>query len=1623
MKIIVQIFGFIKRNIKLRYRNKILFGLEIYQLIAITVFLIILTFLFPAKDYKPEEYAAKSVKYNYLDKFLYICPNSSEIQKLGSAIESEAGYLKVRYFSDKLKMRDFFVSQVDKNHSYTSIFGVEFDQFPSKYKLYHEYLSSLYNDNKAVYFSNGNQCRKSEILTFETCSGNVFVYDGTSFVQYHLNKAIVKYFNKTYPNFKVKLMAKGKYSQEVNTLTGLSSYYFTLLYAYSLTSFVINIVAEKEKKIKEQMKMMGMLVSTFWISWILTFLIQFTITNLIITLVLFAIGFFKSFVISIIFFFLIQLFSIVAIVFGSLISVFFQKSKTAGSAVSIIYSIMSLLYFLVFLPRIFNTRLPLWLQWILSVIFQFSFSVGVDQLLFIQAEYGANFPSKFFANPARPNSLSILSCLLMLIADGVLYFILTLYFENVIQGEYGRSKSPIFFLKPSFWLKRKKYDNETNFSEINNFQLDCEPVGDEFKDKIALKINNLVKRFKNEKGFEYNAIDNLNLTVYSDQITAILGHNGAGKTTLFNILTGLLTPDSGTARFFNFDILSDRDLNDIRKMSGVCLQQDVLYDLLDCYEHLELYAYLKNMPRNQIKEKIEETLSKVGLIDCKHSRANQLSGGQKRKLSIAIALIGDPKILILDEPTSGMDPSSRREIWSLLQSLRQNRVILLSTHFMDEADILADRKAIISKGKLKCVGSSLYLKNRFGLGYHLKLIANQNIDQEPVELTSMIKRHVANGELERFSGKEISYTLPIDSVGNFQSLFEDIEKNAQSIDIENFAISMTLLEEVFLKLADEVHDEKEDDNPSDSNIQLEIKFRPAFFKFIPANYFTIFKLRFLMAFRFKVAFLYRFVFPIPSILLSIILPKIIKSLNFVNTNNLPTIDLAINEYSTVKNPFLIVNKSNVDHLVNSLVVNYQLNPQPIKFAQSESNISFNNYAGLIHPENKDDLVLFYNDSAVFSVPYLINTYTNLLCRMNGISLLNASLTTWPPVKNDDSSFFDANSFTTLIILGISLIFPLVSFAAEVVQDREQKCKSQLRLSGCEFWNYWIPTLTAYLIQSSFLPIILFFFIYAIPPLNIAEFMPSGAVFCIFLTTIIYIPLNLLFVMCLSFIFTKKETTLSFLFTFLLLIFTIPYLIVTLSQISSLKTSNILHIVFTLVDPVYAFIGNYNRIAQVYLNQKVEDIKLGKNSTTVPFSSYFEFNLYFIPLTLIFGLINIFIYAFLLYFIESLYNGINLFDKITGNKRMIWPNYDTIQNEDSDVKLERDNLSNNNLETCPLSVNEIRKDFSKKYTLTKQIQKFNNLFSRKRNNASLQKIEKKIAVRNLSIGFRQGEIFGLLGTNGAGKTTTINMICAELKPDAGLIKIKNEPFSLKNIQLFCQSVAVCPQHNPFWEELTLIDHLKIYGSLKKLSDQEIMSLSFKFMEMLGITEHCEKKVKNLSGGTKRKLAYAITLFGNPEITLLDEPSTGLDPQSKRKFWNAISETLVMTNKSAILTTHSMEEAEALCHRIGIMVNGELKCLGSSQYLKEKFGADYLLEMKINVNKTEELNLILNELFNGQAIQLDCFLDHRLYSIPKNVIKSLGRIFKVLENAKYGDLIRQYDFSQTTLEQVFMQFAKS
>lgn len=199
-------------------------------------------------------------------------------------------------------------------------------------------------------------------------------------------------------------------------------------------------------------------------------------------------------------------------------------------------------------------------------------------------------------------------------------------------------------------------------------------------------------------------------------------------------------------------------------------------------------------------------LGEIDLLGQKTQLSKTLSGGQKRKLSVAIAMIGNSKIVMLDEPTSGMDTSARRNLWEMLKNNKEGRIVVLTTHYMDEADILGDRIAIMAEGDVQCTGSSLFLKNRFGVGYNL-VIAKKSRDPAPQVdefIISRIKEAVKMQEVSR----EITYQLPTEVSGQFKEFFKEFDENLDQLNIGSYGVGITTLEEVFLKIG---HGEDDED--------------------------------------------------------------------------------------------------------------------------------------------------------------------------------------------------------------------------------------------------------------------------------------------------------------------------------------------------------------------------------------------------------------------------------------------------------------------------------------------------------------------------------------------------------------------------------------------------------------------------------------------------------------------------------------------------------------------------------------------------------------------------------------------------------------------------------------------
>ncbi|KAG0346386.1 ATP-binding cassette sub- A member 2 [Podila humilis] len=363
----------------------------------------------------------------------------------------------------------------------------------------------------------------------------------------------------------------------------------------------------------------------------------------------------------------------------------------------------------------------------------------------------------------------------------------------------------------------------------------------------------------------------LDLEVHRNEILGFLGHNGAGKTTSLSIIMGMVKPTSGTVVVNGHlmpgsDDVSHRDLDmrtlgEVQKHMGVCPQHDVLYDTLTAWETVHLYAAIKGVKvvgrktdaensdasNNQLLDDyLDHLLEDVYLKSKKHERVSTFSGGMKRKLSVALAFLGDPKVVLLDEPTTGMDVFTRKQVWQLMQDSKAGRAILLTTHSMEEADALGDRIAILSHGQLQTLGSSLFLKNRFGLGYRLNLekrrimLADQakqtgyvDIDESEVVLfdedrtTSIIRNYFPDATIETNTTTDITYVLPTTgTVEQLQgrtaqeyiqhrksalpALFAQLDQEiaANRLGVKSVGLALTTLEEVFVSLQEQEEQEK-----------------------------------------------------------------------------------------------------------------------------------------------------------------------------------------------------------------------------------------------------------------------------------------------------------------------------------------------------------------------------------------------------------------------------------------------------------------------------------------------------------------------------------------------------------------------------------------------------------------------------------------------------------------------------------------------------------------------------------------------------------------------------------------------------------------------------------------------
>ncbi|XP_075038451.1 retinal-specific phospholipid-transporting ATPase ABCA4 isoform X2 [Mixophyes fleayi] len=1653
------------------------------------------------------------------------------------------------------------------------------------------------------------------------------------------------------------------------TLNRCFPIFMVLSWIYSVSMLVKDIVLEKELRLKETMKNLGVTNDVIWFTWFIDSFSVMSLSTILLTITIVGGGILHYSNPLILFFFLMA-FTLSTIMQGFLMSVFFSKANLAAACSGVIY-------FTLYLPHIlcfaWQDRMTFKLKTIASLLSPVAFGFGTEYLSRYEEQgLGLQF-GNIRKSPVEGDEYSFLFSIFMMLFDAFVYWVFAWYIDHVFPGEYGIPKPWYFPFLATYWctfenpwegdadsvetelsIHEHMEDNHgdgvdkpptnvpedikeepnnpaekvTNPKEVSDNKLidkdACKHKAKKVKEKEEKQkkdeqekerqdkdemtdanpffepeppgmvpgvcIQDLVKVYENT----YKpAVDRMNITFYEGQITAFLGHNGAGKTTILSIITGLFPPTSGTVWVRGRDIQTHMD--SIRQSLGMCPQHNILFRHLTVAEHILFYARLKGRSRRQAEREMEVMLEDIGIPHKRNEEAQNLSGGMQRKLSLAMAFVGESKVVILDEPTSGVDPYSRRSIWDLLLKYRSGRTIILSTHHMDEADLLGDRIAIISQGKLYCSGTPLFLKNCFGTGFYLTLVRRmrnvkesakkdsascrsdcscpcpscapkakedpleQELDGDVAGLTELIHHHVPEAKLIESIGQELIYLLPGKDFKYraYASLFRELEETLGDLGLSSFGISDTPLEEIFLKVtADSVTGTENPDQPTpvrrESRRDTADNVPPDACKEQPGpetegkgsqqikgtdllhqQFKALIMKRFQHATRSHKDFLAQIVLPAGFVLLALVFTLIVppfgeypsltlhpwiygqqytffsneqpgseqivpisdaflnspgygtrcmkdqplpKKFTCINTSNewiIPSVspqvtNILLSHEWTPENPSPscicstrsklimlpecpegaggrpppqriqpsseilqdLTERNISDYLLktypslirSSMKSKYWVNEQryggisvgarlPILDVQGGDIAEFFSHLGhmtnvsggtvtksvsqelqafLRNLETENNIKVWFNNKGWHAMVIFINVANNAILRANlgedkdpeefGITTMNHPLN----LTKDQLSEVTVLTTSVDVVVAICVIFAMsfipASFVLYLIQERVSNAKHLQFVSGVTPTVYWLTNfcwdIANYAVSVAMVVIIFIGFekkAYTsstnLPALIALLFFYGWAVipmmypasYLFNVPSTAYVALS-----CMNLFIGINSSAI----TFILDLFE--------NNRSLLKFNERLKDIL-LIFPHFC-LGR--GLIDLAMNQAVTDVyaRFGEEHLTNPFQWEFLGR-------------NIFAMA-----VEGvLYFGFNL---LIQNRFFLstWfsePPKGQIVGEDEDVAQERQRILKGGGKNDILRLNELTKIYAGRQTP---------------------------AVDKLCIGVRPGECFGLLGVNGAGKTTTFKMLTGDIEVTSGNATVAGYSI-LSDIADVHQNMGYCPQFDAIDELLTGREHLQLYGRLRGVPEDEVDKVADWGIEKLGLKRYADQPVGTYSGGNKRKLSTAIALIGCPPVVLLDEPTTGMDPQSRRFLWNSIL-TIIKEGRSVVLTSHSMEECEALCTRLAIMVKGTFKCLGTIQHLKFKFGDGYIVTMKVRAQKAGSapdpgpVEKFIQTNFPG-SLEREKHYNMLQYQISST---SLARIFQLLISNKDSLNIEEYSVSQTTLDQVFVNFAK-
>ncbi|CAG7716860.1 unnamed protein product, partial [Allacma fusca] len=1193
------------------------------------------------------------------------------------------------------------------------------------------------------------------------------------------------------------------------------------------------------------------------------------------------------------------------------------------------------------------------------------------------------------------DSFCIFDCMVMMIVNAVVSMTAGFYIELVWPGKYGVPLPWYFPFTKWFWTDgiRKEHSKGVESGGnpgTGNFEVDPMHL------KSYIEIKGLTKVFGKNV-----AVNKLNIKFFENQVTSLLGHNGAGKTTTMSMLTGLVIPTSGTALVNGYDIC--KNMGFVRANLGLCPQYNVLFDELTVEEHIRFFSLLKGCSPSEVDEE-------------RHAPSKNLSGGMKRKLSVGIAFCAGSKAVLLDEPSSGMDPRTRRSTWDLIQMI----------------------------------------------------VKQENCLQK--KITDFLHNKIPSIQLNDDVGQELSYSLPDNESSKFPSLFEDLELKKDQLGISSFGVSNASMEEVFMRVVKPDAIEtfaKNGHNGSTNGHRILDNIRngdcpesPLLNKGIVVDGPRYEKLE-LFLYQFKAIIIKKLLFLLRNrglAALQIVIPIVVLAVAMVCFKTLPGIttpgplSLSLDKYEHVGHTTTLSNcdptdllcdgyrkfvssKYEIENFENDTLGNIYLDKAERNLRATFSKVMI----GMEQVKKKTsagmttEVTAFYNNRPFHNPPLALNFIANGALQAFGINQ-KISLVNHPFVYNDFDNVKQAGDVFTLsfiaawvtqFVLGVMgsafIIFP--------VQERITGAKHLQFVAGVKAPIYWAGSVVVDIINYM-LPTVLLLLV--LIGLNIEQFKHWDVVMWFLILCFAHAWSMVGMMALFSFVFTipsggfARMTLANSMFGIAALM-----LVVNLDspELGLVEIATLLHNILVCF-PNYALgMG----IAQITVHKDLKDFcEPFDLQVMCPLDEYFiccrkySDNFYSWKVSGIGkNLLSLFS-AGVLCFIAVFCIEMSIFSRIRakiscfkGNKKSSsesLSNSNKSNDDDEDVLREAERINGQSLISQFKTHNLVIRNLTKVYN------------------------ERMTAVKKLNLGVAKGETFGLLGVNGAGKTTTFKMITGDIPITSGDVFVCRNSIK-RNLAAVYKNLGYCPQFDAVIEQLTGRETIKMFANLRGIKETHIDRIVNNLAENLLFTQHIDKKVGLYSGGNKRKLSTAVAMLGNPPVVFLDEPTTGLDPVARRHVWNAINR-LRETGTSVVITSHCMEECEALCSRLAIMVDGRFRCLGSPQHLKNKFGEGYSIVAQLNYtsttsSKTEQSNQVSGtaqpwelELRGLKDFIKSHFPDCELkdshpgfvqYHVPGNSTK-WAKLFAVMEEAKEKFNLEAYSVGQTSLEQVFFNFTK-